>query len=221
MATSPGEEGEVTASPMEVWTYSTDWLCGEARPLLDSSTLWDTQDPDVSVCMQVNEEQKLEEGLEGWNQSWWRIRSNLQTVFTLEISAALAALCLTVAVRPIARIQVTHFCFQSPQCFPQASPQQGSSHPPHSPKCGQECLGRGADPPSSGRHGLLCHPGPTSAPIPAPASTSLYRSPPPAWIPGSPWCVVPPGSWCLGWCRGRGGEAAGTRHCSGASGAST
>eukprot|EP00090_Calanus_glacialis_P002437 TRINITY_DN11824_c0_g1_i1.p1 TRINITY_DN11824_c0_g1~~TRINITY_DN11824_c0_g1_i1.p1 ORF type:complete len:1639 (-),score=332.95 TRINITY_DN11824_c0_g1_i1:544-5460(-) len=34
------------------WSYKMGWLCSETDPLLDTSVSWNTQSPDISVCLQ-------------------------------------------------------------------------------------------------------------------------------------------------------------------------
>lgn len=34
------------------WSYNIDWLCPETDPLIDTSVSWNTQSPDISVCLQ-------------------------------------------------------------------------------------------------------------------------------------------------------------------------
>ena len=34
------------------WTYKMGWLCPKTDPLLDTSVSWNTQSPDISVCLQ-------------------------------------------------------------------------------------------------------------------------------------------------------------------------
>ena len=47
------EEGEAGILTSQQFLYTVDWLCGEGRALLDSRAMWDTEDPDLSVCLQV------------------------------------------------------------------------------------------------------------------------------------------------------------------------